>query len=132
MKEDQQELETPEKKRKVEDVQRIRRMVHESDKSKRLSHMQTRLRKRREEKRREKKRREERRRKEKRRVEKSDETRRDETRQESVVRVVYVVWPVVHKYMIFTFFLHVIVGFPQRVIFFLLLAAVSSTVSHVE
>ena len=38
--EDQQELETREKKRKVEDVQRIRRMVHEKDKSKRLSHMQ--------------------------------------------------------------------------------------------
>ena len=40
LKEDQQELETREKKKKVEDVQRIRRMVHESDKSKRLSHMQ--------------------------------------------------------------------------------------------
>ena len=40
LKEDQQELETREKKRKVKDVQRIRRMVLENDKSKRLSHMQ--------------------------------------------------------------------------------------------
>ena len=38
--EDQQELETREKKRTVEDVQRIRRMVHEIDKSKIPSHMQ--------------------------------------------------------------------------------------------
>ena len=41
LKEDQQELETREKKRKVEDVQRTRRMVHDSDKNKILSHMQT-------------------------------------------------------------------------------------------
>ena len=40
LKEDQQELETREQKRKVEDVQRIRRMVHEHDRSKRQSHMQ--------------------------------------------------------------------------------------------
>ena len=40
LKEDQQELETREKKRKVDDMQRIRRMVHKNDKSKRRSHMQ--------------------------------------------------------------------------------------------
>ena len=40
MTEDQQELDTREKKREVEDVQRIRRMVHENDKRKRPSHMQ--------------------------------------------------------------------------------------------
>ena len=38
LKEDQQQLR--EKKRKVEDVQRIRRMVHENDKSKIPSHTQ--------------------------------------------------------------------------------------------
>ena len=40
LKEDQQELETQKKKRKVEDAQRIRRMVHENDKSKRPSRTQ--------------------------------------------------------------------------------------------
>ena len=43
LKEDQQELEKREKKRKVEDVQRIRRMVHENDKSKRRSHMHNKM-----------------------------------------------------------------------------------------
>ena len=40
LKEDQQELETREKKRKVEDVKRIRRIVRENDKNKDLSHVQ--------------------------------------------------------------------------------------------
>ena len=43
LKEDQQELEKREKKRKVEDVQRIRRMFHENDKSKRRSHMHNKM-----------------------------------------------------------------------------------------
>ena len=41
LKEDQQKLETREKKRKVEDVQRIRRNVRENNKNKDLSHVQS-------------------------------------------------------------------------------------------
>ena len=40
-KEDQQELETREKKRKMEDAKRIRRIVHENNKNKQLSHVQS-------------------------------------------------------------------------------------------
>ena len=40
LKEDQQELETREQKRKVEYAKRIRRIVHENDKNKGLSHVQ--------------------------------------------------------------------------------------------
>ena len=39
-KEDQQELETREHQRRVEDAKRICRMVHDNDKSKGLSHVQ--------------------------------------------------------------------------------------------
>ena len=71
---------------------------------------------------------------EKRREEKKDETRRDETREYGPCGVCCVAC--VHKYMIFTRFFACdgggAVDLPQRVIFFLLLAAVSSTVSHVE
>ena len=38
LKKDQQELETREKERKVENVKRIRRIVRENDKNKDLSH----------------------------------------------------------------------------------------------
>ena len=41
LKEDQQELETREKKRNVEDAKRIRRIVRENDKNKDLSRVQS-------------------------------------------------------------------------------------------
>ena len=41
LKEDQQELKTRERKWKVEDAQRIRRIVHENNKNKALSHVQS-------------------------------------------------------------------------------------------
>ena len=43
LKEDQQELETREHQMKVEDAKRIRRIVHENDKKKGLSHVQNQM-----------------------------------------------------------------------------------------
>ena len=62
------------------------------------------------------------------------ETRQDKTRECGPCGVCCVAC--MHKYMIFTFFLHVVVVVPLTFhnvsSFFLLLAAVSSTVSHVD
>ena len=84
-----EEMDTRREEKRREEKRRERREEKRREEKRREE-------KRREEKRREEKRREEKRREEKRREEKRKrrETRRDETRQESVVRVVYVVWPV--------------------------------------